>query len=68
MRATVEKGWSGMLKSLPPGKYLALACDLEIDDTAEPIRKLWRAHSKAKGVGIGANGMTQINLEVERID
>ena len=32
--AEVENGWSGVVKPLPPGKYLVVACDLETDGTA----------------------------------
>jgi len=64
----VEKGWSGATGPLQPGKYLALASDLELDGTAEPILKLWRARSKAKEVEVGPNATVQVTLEVAGID
>src|ERR1039457_3208990 len=66
--AEVENGWSGVVKPLPPGKYLALACDLELDGTAEPILKLWRQRSKAKEVEIGPGETAQITLEIGGLD
>ncbi len=62
-RGEVQSGWSGAMGALPPGKYLALACDLEIDGTAEPIEKLWRARGKAKEVEVGAGAIAQVTLE-----
>jgi hypothetical protein len=56
------------VKPLPPGKYLALACDLELDGTAEPILKLWRQRSKAKEVEIGPGETAQITLEIGGFD
>ena len=64
----VENGWGSVAGALPPGKYLALACDLELDGTAEPILRLWRARSKAKEVEIGPNATAQVTLEVAGID
>jgi hypothetical protein len=61
--AEVEKGWSGVVTPLPPGKYLVLACDLETDGTADPILKLWRARSKATEVEIGPGQTAQVTLE-----
>jgi hypothetical protein len=66
--AGVEKGWSAIRKPLPPGKYLVLACDVELDGTAEPIVKLWRARSLAKEVEIGPNAMVQATLEVVAVE
>src|ERR1035438_7629011 len=63
-QAEGEKGWSGVVKPLPPGKYLVVACDLETDGTAEPILKLWRQRSKAKPVEIGPGETAQITLEI----
>lgn len=62
--ADVENGWSEAVKLLPPGKYLALACDLEMDGTAEPVLKLWRARSKATEVEIGAGATVQLTLQI----
>jgi len=62
--AEVEKGWSRAASPLRPGKYLVLASELSLDGTAEPIRKLWRARSKAKEVEIGPNSTVQVTLEV----
>ena len=66
--AEVENGWSGVVKPLPPGKYLVVACDLETDGTAEPILKLWRQRSKAKPVEIGPGETAQITLEIGGLD
>lgn len=63
-QAEVENGWSEIVKPLPPGKYLALACDLEMDGTAEPVLKLWAARSKAKEVEIGPGATVQLTLEI----
>jgi len=64
-QADVENGWSEVVKPLPPGKYLVLPCDLELDGTAEPILKLWRARSKAKEVEIAAGETAQVTLEIQ---
>ena len=66
--ADVEKGWSAIGNPLPPGKYAVLACDLELDGTAEPILKLWRARSRAKEVEIGPNATVQVTLELSEVD
>ena len=66
--AAVDNGWSEVVKPLPPGKYLALACDVALDGTAEPILKLGRARSRAKEVEIGPGETAQVTLEVEEID
>jgi hypothetical protein len=68
MEAEVENGWSEVVKPLPPGKYLVVACGLETDGTAEPIMKLWRARGKAKEIEIGAGGMVQVTLEIGEIN
>lgn len=60
----VEKGWSSATGPLPPGKYLALVSEMELDGTAGPIAQLWLARSKAKEVEIGPNAMVQVTLEV----
>ena len=67
-QAEVEKGWSGIVRPLAPGKYLVLACDLELDGTAEPIIKLWRWRSKATEVEIGPGETAQITLEIGGFD
>jgi len=64
----VEKGWSGTVAPLPPGKYLVLASGLDTDGTAEPILKLWNARSRAKEVSIGPGETTQITLEASDIE
>lgn len=64
-QAEVQNGWSGIVQPLPPGKYLVLACDLELDGTAEPILKLWRSRPKAKEVEIGAGESAQVTLEAD---
>lgn len=64
-RADVEKGWSEIVRSLPPGRYQVLACGLETDGTAEPILKLWRQRSKAKTVAIGPGETAQVTLEIQ---
>jgi len=61
-QAEIENGWSEV-KPLAPGKYLALACDVETDGTAAPIVKLWQARGKAKEIEIGAGQKAQITLE-----
>jgi hypothetical protein len=63
----VEKGWSGVTGPLPPGKYLVLASDLELDGTAEPIVKLWQARPKAKEVEVGPHAVVQVTLEIAGI-
>jgi len=67
-QADVENGWSGVVKPLPPGKYLVLACDLGLDGTAEPILKLWRQRSKAKEIEIGPGEAAKVTLEVGDIE
>jgi hypothetical protein len=67
-QAEVENGWSAIVKPLPPGKYLVVACDLELDGTAEPVLKLWRQRSKAKAVAIGPGETTQVTLEIGDLD
>jgi hypothetical protein len=64
----VENGWSGSARPLPPGKYLALACDVALDGTAEPILKLWRARSQATEVEIGPNATVQVTLQTAVVD
>ena len=44
----VEKGLSGAIGPLRPGKYLVLASELSLDGTAEPILKLWRPDPRPK--------------------
>ena len=63
MEGDVDNGWSEVVKPLAPGKYLAMACELETDGTAAPIIKLWQARGKAKEVEIGAGQKAQITLE-----
>ena len=60
----VNNGWGVSDRPLPPGKYLALACDLETDGTAEPVLKLWHARSKATEVEIRPGGAVQIKVEI----
>jgi len=60
----VEHGWATSSTPLPPGKYQALACDLETDGTAEAVLKLWRARSKATPVEIRPGGAAQIRIEL----
>jgi hypothetical protein len=67
-QAEVEKGFSGTVKPLPPGKYLVLACDLRTDGTADPILKLWSQRAKATEVEIGAGQIAQVTLELADID
>jgi hypothetical protein len=59
----IENGWSEAIKPLPPGKYLVLASDIELDGTAEPILKLWRARSQAKEIEIGPREAARITLD-----
>ena len=61
----VENGWSGIIKPLAPGKYLALACDLQMDGTAVPFVKLWRMRSKAKEIEVDSGEAAQVTLEIE---
>ena len=58
----VENGWSGSIGPLPPGKYLVLASELELDGTAEPVIKLWQARSKAIEVEVGPHAQVTTNL------
>ena len=67
-RAEVDKGWSAVRQPLPPGKYLVLASDVELDGTAEPILRLWRARSKAEEVEIGPNATMQVTLKVAAVE
>jgi hypothetical protein len=67
-QAEVENGWSGIVRPLAPGKYLVLACDLELDGTAEPILKLWRQRSKATEVELGPGGTAQVTVEIGEFD
>lgn len=67
-QADVENGWSEIVKPLPPGKYLLLACDLELDGTAEPVLRLWRQRAKAKEVAIGPGEAAQATLEIGDLD
>jgi hypothetical protein len=67
-RAEVDNGWSEAVKPLPPGKYLAVACDLELDGAAEPILKLWRGRSKAKEVEIAPGEAAQVTLEIAELN
>jgi hypothetical protein len=67
-RAEVDNGWSEAVKPLPPGKYLAVACDLELDGAAEPILKLWRWRSKAKEVEIAPREAAQVTLEIAELN
>lgn len=64
----VEKGWSGTVARLPPGKYLVLASGLDTDGTAQPVLKLWNARSRAKEVSIGPGETAQITLEISDIE
>jgi len=66
-QAAVEAGLGSFLQPLPPGKYLVLATDLELDGSAEPILKLWRARSLAKEIEIGPHAVLQVTLETVAI-
>jgi hypothetical protein len=60
----VEKGWSEPVGPLPPGKYLALASELDLDGTAEPVFRLWQVRSKATEVDVAPGATGQITLTV----
>ncbi len=60
----VEKGWSTIGSAIMPGKYLAIACRLELDGTVETLQKLWRTRSQAKEVEVGPNAAAQVTLEL----
>jgi len=66
-RARVQKGWSEF-RRIPPGRYFALACDLELDGTAEPILKLWDARWRGKEFEVSGNATVQITLERMRVE
>jgi hypothetical protein len=67
-RASVQQGWSGPVAQLPPGRYLAIACDLELDGTADTMMRLWRAISKGKEVDVGGHAMAQVALEPTTVE
>jgi len=61
-RAEVVGGWSTPLTALRPGKYLALASELDVSPagaSADDIEKLWRVKNEAKEVEIGTGGMVE---------
>lgn len=70
-RTEVVKGWSDPMSGLPPGKYRALATDLDLSPlyaSSDFTDKLWRVRGKAKEVEIGPGATIQIALEPVRID
>jgi hypothetical protein len=67
-RVPVDRGWSGLVRTLAPGKYLVLACNLDVNETADSVLKLWLARSKAKEVEIGAGTKAQVALEIAAIE
>jgi hypothetical protein len=66
--AEVEDGWSKTIGPLAPGKYLALACDVELDGTAEPMLRVWRARSKAREIQVVPVAVAQVTLEIAIVD
>jgi hypothetical protein len=66
--ADVDKGWSSITQPLAPGKYLAIASEVNFDGAAQPLIKLWRARSKAKPVEIGPNATVQLTLELVEVN
>ncbi|MFN7994427.1 MAG: carboxypeptidase-like regulatory domain-containing protein [Bryobacteraceae bacterium] len=64
LRAEVQNGWAAITQPIPPGKYLAIACPLDLDGTVEGFQALWRARSRAKEVEIGSNAVARVTLEV----
>lgn len=67
-RGDVEKGWSSIRGPIVPGKYLAIACQLELDGTVETLQKLWQARSLAKEVEVGPNAVAQVILELVELN
>jgi hypothetical protein len=63
-RVAVTNGWSAPMMAIPPGKYLAVASDLEAagESYADGVETLWGLRGQAKPVEIGAGGMVQVSL------
>lgn len=63
-RVTVAAGWSAARAAIPPGKYLALASDIDAasDGYADEVEALWELRGRAKPVEIGARAMAQMSL------
>jgi hypothetical protein len=64
----VDKGWGTVSGVVPPGKYLVLACNVELDGTADPYLKLWQARGRATEVRVGARAAVRVTLEALSIE
>jgi hypothetical protein len=63
-RIAVTNGWSAALTAIPPGKYLALASDIDEagEGNADEVEALWTLRGNAKPVEIAAGAMAQVSL------
>ena len=64
----VTGGWSGVVGSLRPGRYLALASSLQLDGTAEAVLKLWNRRSQATEVTVTPGGAAQLSVTVDEAE
>ena len=67
-RANVVNGWSAPLSDVPPGKYLALATELDVDTSADKVEKLWQARGSGQELTVAAAAMVQIELRPVEIE
>jgi len=69
-RTEVSQGTSAPLSGLAPGKYLALATDLDldIDPAADEIDRLWSARGRAQEVEIAPGAAVKITLTPQTIN
>jgi hypothetical protein len=63
-RVTVTNGWSAPMTAIPPGKYLAVASEIDAagESYADGVEALWELRGEAKPVEIGAGAMAQVSL------
>jgi hypothetical protein len=54
-------------KTLAPGKYYVLASEEEFDATVESVAKLWRSRTSLKQVDLAPSGLTQVNLDLVKL-
>jgi hypothetical protein len=69
--AKVVGGWSALLSGLRPGKYLALATDVNFDPKyapADQVERLWQARGGATEVEIGPGASVQITIKPVALD
>jgi len=60
--AQIEDGRVAIETALPPGRYLALATNLDMDGTAEQVARLWHARSKATAVEVAPGAVSEVTL------